>query len=205
MQAAARSMFRAHQSTTPPRQRLGLSTSTVRRAPTAPKLPYSSASSSRKPQPPRPTPPTPSTPSTPSTTPSTASTTTPPSATPPPLSPPPTPKSNPPNPLLSPKTLNRFVVEQLTARRPPPGANQPHPSAAEDASKRAVKTGALPAKYRTAARRITLAMVALPIAIVTSWVLWNRVLKGEERKRLVRTTPPPPVPSEPPLASGRGT
>lgn len=32
----------------------------------------------------------------------------------------------------------------------------------------------LPSKYKPAARRVTLAMVAAPIAIVTSWVLYER-------------------------------
>lgn len=32
-------------------------------------------------------------------------------------------------------------------------------------------------------RRVRTAIVALPIAIVTSWVLYNRLVKGDERKR----------------------
>jgi len=44
----------------------------------------------------------------------------------------------------------------------------------------------LPANYKPVARRVTLAIVALPIAIVTSWVLYQRLILGEERKHLVR-------------------
>ncbi|KAA8894001.1 hypothetical protein FN846DRAFT_904893 [Sphaerosporella brunnea] len=44
----------------------------------------------------------------------------------------------------------------------------------------------LPAKYKSAERKVRTAIVALPIAIVTSWVLYNRLIKGEERKTLPR-------------------
>ncbi|MCJ1243871.1 hypothetical protein MMC30_001068 [Trapelia coarctata] len=74
---------------------------------------------------------------------------------------------------FSPKKLNAFAVDHLTARahpsRPPPKIND----------------GRVPDKYKPAARRITYAMVAMPIAIVTSYVLWNRLVMGQERKRLV--------------------
>jgi hypothetical protein len=33
--------------------------------------------------------------------------------------------------------------------------------------------------------RVRTAIIALPIAIVTSWVLYNRLVNGEERKVLV--------------------
>ncbi|KAH7048353.1 hypothetical protein B0J12DRAFT_113015 [Macrophomina phaseolina] len=48
----------------------------------------------------------------------------------------------------------------------------------------------LPAKYKPAARRVTLAMVAAPIAIVTSWVLYERLVLGRERKEISRLMPP---------------
>ncbi|KAF8541620.1 hypothetical protein BDD12DRAFT_828550, partial [Trichophaea hybrida] len=43
----------------------------------------------------------------------------------------------------------------------------------------------LPEKYKYAERRVRTAIIALPIAIVTSWVLYNRLVQGEERKVLV--------------------
>ena len=63
---------------------------------------------------------------------------------------------------LSPSALNAFAVSTLSA--------QAHPS--RPAPK--LNDGSLPKNYKAAARRITLAMVAAPIAIVTSWVLWER-------------------------------
>lgn len=47
----------------------------------------------------------------------------------------------------------------------------------------------LPSKYKPAARRVTLAMVAAPIAIVTSWVLYERLVLGHERKEISRLIP----------------
>ena len=74
--------------------------------------------------------------------------------------PPPQPQSSP--SAFSPKNLNAFAVNHLTARahssRPPLPIND----------------GRLPDKYKPAARRITYALVAMPIAIVTSYMLWAR-------------------------------
>ncbi|KAI9815978.1 MAG: hypothetical protein M1827_001970 [Pycnora praestabilis] len=72
---------------------------------------------------------------------------------------------------MTPSSINAYAVSQLSARRsgPPPR----------------IDDGRLPDKYKSAARRITMAIVALPIAIVTSYVLYQRVVMGEERKRLV--------------------
>ncbi|KAF9629767.1 hypothetical protein BFW01_g10970 [Lasiodiplodia theobromae] len=47
----------------------------------------------------------------------------------------------------------------------------------------------LPLKYKPAARRVTLAMVAAPIAIVTSWALYDRLVLGKERKEMPRVAP----------------
>ncbi|MCJ1258985.1 hypothetical protein MMC24_006819 [Lignoscripta atroalba] len=76
------------------------------------------------------------------------------------------------SPFPSPTSLNAFAVSQLSGR-----PSRPTPR---------IYDGRLPDKYKPAARRITFVMVALPIAIVTSWVLWQRLVLGEERKRLVR-------------------
>jgi len=40
-------------------------------------------------------------------------------------------------------------------------------------------------EYKPVALRVTLAMVAAPIAIVTSYVLFQRLVLGQERKKLV--------------------
>lgn len=64
--------------------------------------------------------------------------------------------------IVSPSSLNAFAVSTLSANAHPP---RPAPQ---------IKDGRLPDGYKAAARRVTLTMVALPIAIVTSYVLWQR-------------------------------
>ena len=66
-----------------------------------------------------------------------------------------------------------------------------------------MSNGQIPEKYKPAARKITATMVALPIAFVTSWILYDRcewslstvwmyyantlvVVLGNEKKRLVK-------------------
>ncbi|PQE24321.1 hypothetical protein CJF31_00002572 [Rutstroemia sp. NJR-2017a BVV2] len=59
------------------------------------------------------------------------------------------------------KALNQAITSQLTTRagaRPTAGGQQKP----------------LPSNYKSVARRVTMTIVALPIAIVTSWVLWDR-------------------------------
>ncbi|KAI9712891.1 MAG: hypothetical protein M1812_006760 [Candelaria pacifica] len=79
-------------------------------------------------------------------------------------------------PTLSPSSLNSFAVSQLSTGR--------------FGTKPKTNDAALPANYKSAARRFTFAIIALPIAIVTSYVLYERLL-GQERKRLVRSPPEP--------------
>ncbi|KAL7268321.1 hypothetical protein RUND412_009060 [Rhizina undulata] len=43
----------------------------------------------------------------------------------------------------------------------------------------------LPEKYRSAERKVRMIIVALPIAIVTSWFLYNRLVNGEEQKKFI--------------------
>ncbi|TQS37111.1 hypothetical protein Golomagni_02425 [Golovinomyces magnicellulatus] len=43
----------------------------------------------------------------------------------------------------------------------------------------------LPANYNATKRKVTMTIVALPIALVTSWVLFERLVLGKERKELV--------------------
>ncbi|MCJ1485918.1 hypothetical protein MMC06_006093, partial [Schaereria dolodes] len=61
-------------------------------------------------------------------------------------------------------SLNAHAVSQLSAR-----PNLFRPSSAPK-----IKDGDLPKNYKATARRVTFTIVALPIAIVTSWVLWKR-------------------------------
>jgi len=44
----------------------------------------------------------------------------------------------------------------------------------------------LPKNYKPIARKVTMAIVAMPIAIVTSYVLYQRLVLGEDRKLLVK-------------------
>ncbi|KAF2141000.1 uncharacterized protein K452DRAFT_309452 [Aplosporella prunicola CBS 121167] len=80
---------------------------------------------------------------------------------------------------LSPKSLNSFAVHQLSARPGQTGTGAP-------SSRQWKEVEPLPAKYRPAARRITAAIVAAPIAIVTSYFLYQRLVQGEQRKVLAR-------------------
>lgn len=77
-----------------------------------------------------------------------------------------TPPSHPPSkPSIPISALNRTIVNNLTSNavgggariRPPPHGQKP-----------------LPSNYNSVARKVTMAIVALPIALVTSWVLWER-------------------------------
>ncbi|RKF76890.1 hypothetical protein GcM3_076008 [Golovinomyces cichoracearum] len=47
------------------------------------------------------------------------------------------------------------------------------------------KPKSLPANYNATKRKVTMTIVALPIALVTSWVLFERLVLGKERKELV--------------------
>ena len=88
----------------------------------------------------------------------------PPPPPPPPLTPPPSQTPSPQSSPLafSPKQLNAFAVSDLSFRA--------HPSRRPPQ----IYDGRLPDKYKPAARRITYAMVAMPIVIVTSYMLWAR-------------------------------
>lgn len=66
-----------------------------------------------------------------------------------------------------------------------PEASAPDPEAGRKGAERVVREGRLPEKYRAAARKWTRLMMALPIAIVTSYYLYERLAVGVERKRLV--------------------
>ncbi|OCL11065.1 hypothetical protein AOQ84DRAFT_361854 [Glonium stellatum] len=156
--------------------------------PIAPETPSASSASPKTPQMP---PSKPSAPTKPAPLPYRPSNATPkpfdpskPSATTPPSSPP---KPPPPTskPTISPTSTNAFAVSHLSAR---PGST----GAGTDSS-RSMPDGQLPAKYKPAARRIMAIMVALPIAIVTGYELYQRLVLGEERKLMPRIEPLPDV------------
>ncbi|KAI5844528.1 hypothetical protein DFP73DRAFT_584966 [Morchella snyderi] len=84
---------------------------------------------------------------------------------------------------------------KVPATSPAPPQSSSYPQF-PDGIPRPLSPGELPSKYKPAERRVRVMIIALPIAIVTSWVLWNRLVKGEERKVLVRN---PPTPSPPTL------
>ena len=46
----------------------------------------------------------------------------------------------------------------------------------------------LPLRYRQAAGKYTRFMVAMPIAVVTSWFLWERLVLGKERKQVPKVS-----------------
>ncbi|PVH81314.1 hypothetical protein DL98DRAFT_571198 [Cadophora sp. DSE1049] len=91
---------------------------------------------------------------------------------------PPPSKSTPPNPPPSAKPtpkphvpiaeLKSAIVSNITTRA---GA-KPNTAGSQQ----------LPKNYKPVARKVTMAIVALPIAIVTSYVLYQRLVLGEEKK-----------------------
>ncbi|CZR66582.1 uncharacterized protein PAC_16483 [Phialocephala subalpina] len=96
-------------------------------------------------------------------------------------SPPPKPIAKPHVPIAA---LNSQIVSNITTRA---GAR---PNTAGSKS--------LPPNYKSVARKVTSAIVALPIAIGTSYWLYQRLVLGEEQKVLV-----PVLPSEPPSVENR--
>ncbi|PMD28951.1 hypothetical protein L207DRAFT_642760 [Hyaloscypha variabilis F] len=68
--------------------------------------------------------------------------------------------------------LNSEIVSNISTRAGArPNASQGNP---------------LPKNYKSVANKVTMAIVAMPIAIVTSWVLYERLVLGEDRKHLVK-------------------
>ncbi|KZF26172.1 hypothetical protein L228DRAFT_242596 [Xylona heveae TC161] len=82
---------------------------------------------------------------------------------------------------INPVALNAYAVNQLSARKG--GRTVPPRSGAGAAA--AAGSKAFPEKYNSVARKVTFTLVALPIAIVTSYFLYERLVTGVERKRLV--------------------
>lgn len=96
---------------------------------------------------------------------------------------PPASKPTPPNPKpqIPFAQMNSEIVSKITTRA---GA-RPNTAGSRQ----------LPPNYKSVSRKVTMAIVAMPIVIVTSYVLYQRLVLGEERKLLVE---PVPAPMEPP-------
>ncbi|KFZ16378.1 hypothetical protein V502_05120, partial [Pseudogymnoascus sp. VKM F-4520 (FW-2644)] len=92
--------------------------------------------------------------------------------TPPPK---PAPPTKPPAPKIPLGALNAKIVDNISR---PAGAR---PSAGGQQQ--------LPKGYKPVARKVTMVIVALPIALVTSYVLWQRLVMGEEQKVLLKPAP----------------
>ncbi|KAF2089195.1 hypothetical protein K490DRAFT_55786 [Saccharata proteae CBS 121410] len=84
--------------------------------------------------------------------------------------------------LLSAITPATIPKPQTAAKQPRPTMPPGRISAAGPRVEAWKEVQPLPARYRPAARRVTSALVALPIAIVTGWVLYDRLVLGKERK-----------------------
>lgn len=78
------------------------------------------------------------------------------------------------------------LLSRLFPFKPSPQApihvQSPNPARGLDAARRAVQHGVLDPRYTPAARRILIAVVAAPIAIVTSYELFARRFMGKQQK-----------------------
>jgi hypothetical protein len=101
-----------------------------------------------------------------------------------PAPPPPRPFKPGPPPPPAPKTAPTSTV---TSEPTPPTENwfEPEPldpARGRAASERVVREGILDPRYKPASRRVTAIIVALPILLVTSWMLFERQFMGVEQK-----------------------
>ncbi|CAG8959128.1 hypothetical protein HYFRA_00012991 [Hymenoscyphus fraxineus] len=122
----------------------------------------------------------------------------------------PTAKSVPttPTPASKPQTLRPMPTKASKPTTPKPTPTPKVPIAdinKEIVSKITARAGArrrgsnnLPPKYKSAARKVTMAIVAMPIAIVTSYVLYQRLYLKEEKKSLL------PLPESAPVFVQKG-
>ena len=99
--------------------------------------------------------------------------------------PPPRPfKPGPPPPKSAPNTA---PTTNATPEPLPPADNwfekEPlDPARGRAASERVVREGILDARYKPASRRVTAIICALPVFLVTSWMLYQREVMGVEQK-----------------------
>ena len=78
---------------------------------------------------------------------------------------------------FSPTSLNAFAVSSLSASGHPSKIAPP------------LQSDKVAPQYRDAARRVTLFIIAAPIALVTTWLLWERLVMGREKKLLESEKP----------------
>ena len=64
--------------------------------------------------------------------------------------------------------------------------NNGNPQRGYEIASQVVRTGKLPKEYRPFAWRITAIIISIPVIIVLTPALWERVVLGKERKKLVR-------------------
>lgn len=77
-------------------------------------------------------------------------------------------------------------TKSTTAQREPIYPSSPDPQRGIEAARRVVREGVLDARYSRAAKNFTLVMCALPIAIYTSYELFQRRFRGKlQRGRVV--------------------
>lgn len=60
------------------------------------------------------------------------------------------------------------------------------PQRGRAASQRYVETGVLDPRYKKSSRQVISIICAIPVLVVTSWVLYQRQFLGVERKRIVK-------------------
>ncbi|RKF53436.1 hypothetical protein OnM2_105008 [Erysiphe neolycopersici] len=103
-------------------------------------------------------------------------------------------------PIAGSKIIEKFK-NSSTEKRPPPLPQAPFKAQNSKAQPKlktsiqeqsqvrattyATKSKPLPPNYKSTKRKVTMAIVALPIVFVTSWVLFERLWLGKERKELV--------------------
>ncbi|KAK6424511.1 hypothetical protein LTR95_016377 [Oleoguttula sp. CCFEE 5521] len=101
------------------------------------------------------------------------------SVKPPPLPPARPFETNPPPSSPEPDAPSPSVASQIYL-----SAEPLDPARGYAATMRVAREGVLDKRYRPAARRVTAIICAVPVLLVTSWVLYKRQFLGEEQKRI---------------------
>lgn len=97
--------------------------------------------------------------------------------------PPPRPYKPGPPPPPAPKTAPTPTPAEPTPPTPSWLESEPlDPERGRAASERVVREGILDPRYKPASRRVTAIICALPVLLVTSWMLFERQVMGVEQK-----------------------
>ena len=94
--------------------------------------------------------------------------------------PPPAPKPTPTTPSLN---LTPEELKSSSWLSHPPKPEPLDPARGAEASLRAAREGVLDPRYKPASRRVLAIICAVPIFLVTSWVLFQRQFLGVEQKK----------------------